>query len=203
MGIEVKGYLKNSVCWVWDFSLGQCRTHCVSQTILSPLQSFCSSLPSSEMTGIGHHAQLEHPQIFIFTNSLLTPWKTVCVWSALWFWGCMHLVKVQGCMATSHLTPRETASLHSAWIQVSPHPHQGLCWSLLGACQHSGSEVIWTGPYWCPCLPCASSLAMCLFERCLFTSVGLWILAVLPFSITLCSHASQGCLVLELPLQLK
>lgn len=51
--------------WGSHCRLDWSRTHCVSQTILTPLQSSCFSLPSSGMTDIGHHAQLEHLQIFI------------------------------------------------------------------------------------------------------------------------------------------
>lgn len=111
MAVKVKDYLKWGACRVyerahhvrqgtcaafifyldWIFETGShcsldwSRTHCVSQTTLTPLQSSCFSLPSSGMTGIGHHAQLEHPQIFIpkggpEINPWLPPWDTcVCL----------------------------------------------------------------------------------------------------------------------------
>lgn len=163
--------------WIFETgshcSLDWSRTHCVSQTTLTPLQSSCFSLPSSGMTGIGHHAQLEHPQIFIpkggpEINPLLPLWdKCVCLICSLILEVPAFSESARLCSSIASNPLRNCSSFperfclytprSSTRSPVSPHPHPGLCSSLLGPHHHSGgrSKMNWS--------PLVSASSMCFF----------------------------------------
>lgn len=156
MTVKVKVYLKRGACRVyaksspcytrnlcrvyfdldWIFETGShcsldwSRTHCVSQTTLTPLQSSCFSLPSSGMTGLGHHAQLEHPQIFIpkgapETKPLLPAWDNCVRLLCSLTLGVPAFSEGTGCVAASHPTlPPGTAPAFQSLFTPPPAAHR-------------------------------------------------------------------------------
>lgn len=121
-------------------------------------------------------------------------------------WACSESSRLYGhTPPNSHDFPKHFClfPLHHEW-RMDPSFYTSFLWLVpVTPWAMLSWWVTRTSSRWSPRLPRASSVAVRLpFEKCPFSSVGLWVLAV-SFPFTCCSHPSQTRFHVAFPLKLR